>query len=333
MIHIACNIDRKYVPHCAVTLVSLFENNPKEAFTVHVVAQDLAANDRDILTALSGKYGNEVRYYVPDARMLEGFTIRATHNRLSLTTYYRCFLSVLLPEDIDRVLYLDCDTVVLGDITPLWRTPLDDHTGVAAVEDTGCKDLRRYEILQYPAEDSYFNSGVLLVNLAYWREHRIAQACTDYYRAYPERIIFNDQDLLNSVLHQHKTLVGLQWNVQDGFYRNRPAISPETRRKPEGGGKPACALPGHDPHGAQTMAQAHAEALKRPVILHYTNRKPWSYDSQHPLRDAYFHYLDLTPWKGERPWHSAKNRLKRFFRLLPYYIGIRKAKYIRLESL
>jgi lipopolysaccharide biosynthesis glycosyltransferase len=102
--------------------------------------------------------------------------------------------------------------------------------------------------------------------------------------------------------------VGLQWNVQDGFYRNHPAISPEWHR-------------------------THAEILRHPVILHYTNRKPWNYDSQHPLRDVYFQYLDLTPWKGERPWHSVKNRFKRFFRLLPFYIGMRKAKYIRLASL
>ena len=252
MIHIACNIDHNYVRHCAVTLVSLFENNPKETFTVHIIARELSETDRNILTALAGKYNNKACYYTPDAQMLEGFTIRATHNRLSLAAYYRCFLSALLPEDIDRVLYLDCDIVILGDITPLWRTPLDAHTGVAVVEDTGCKELQRYEILQYPAEDSYFNSGVLLINLVYWREHHIAQACVDYYRTYPERIIFNDQDLLNCVLHRHKTLVGLQWNVQDGFYRNHPAISPEWHR-------------------------THAEILRHPVILHYTNRKPWNY--------------------------------------------------------
>ena len=101
MIHIACNIDHNYVRHCAVTLVSLFENNPKETFTVHIIARELSETDRNILTALAGKYNNKACYYTPDAQMLEGFTIRATHNRLSLAAYYRCFLSALLPEDID----------------------------------------------------------------------------------------------------------------------------------------------------------------------------------------------------------------------------------------
>ena len=76
MIHIACNIDHNYVRHCAVTLVSLFENNPKETFTVHIIARELSETDRNILTALAGKYNNKACYYTPDAQMLEGFTIR-----------------------------------------------------------------------------------------------------------------------------------------------------------------------------------------------------------------------------------------------------------------
>ena len=51
-----------------------------------------------------------------------------------MATYYRCILSELLPADIDRLLYLDCDIVIVGDISEYWNTPLDNETGVAAVE-------------------------------------------------------------------------------------------------------------------------------------------------------------------------------------------------------
>lgn len=308
MIHIACNIDRNYVRHCGVTLASLFENNRGEAFTVHVIARGLEEEDRRALTRLAEGYGHKVCFHVPDKRLAEGFTIRATHNRLSVAAYFRCFLSEILPEDIDRILYLDCDILVLENIAPLWGTPLDEDTAVAAVEDTGCRESQRYDVLHYPETDSYFNSGVLLANLAYWRKHDVAQACTDFYHRHPERIIFNDQDLLNCVLHDRKKLVDLRWNVQDGFYRNVPAFGPQWHK-------------------------AHADVLKHPAILHFTNRKPWLYDSQHPLRELYFRYWNLTPWKGERPWEAFPQRLKRFFRLLPFRIGIRKPKYIRLEDL
>lgn len=308
MIHIACNIDSNYVRHCAVTLVSLFENNRKEPITAHIIARDLSDAEKKTLIDLAAPYGNRSCFYEPDIKLLEGFTIRKFSKRISMATYYRCILSELLPADIDRLLYLDCDIVIVGDISEYWNTPLSDETGVAAVADMGCDEAARYEILKYPMEDSYFNAGVLLINLDYWRKNDVAHACVDYFHKYPERILFNDQDLLNSILHKNKILVDLKWNVQDAFYR-RPKQMDEAWRK------------------------KFADVLKHPVILHYTNRKPWEYDSQHPLREVYFKYLDLTPWKGQRVLHNPVNRLKRFFRLLPFYIGLRKPKYIQLNVL
>lgn len=308
MIHIACNIDSNYVRHCAVTLVSLFENNRKEQITAHIIARDLSDAEKKILIDLATPYGNLVCFYEPDIKLLEGFTIRKFSKRISMATYYRCILSELLPADIDRLLYLDCDIVIVGDISEYWNTPLDNETGVAAVEDMGCNEPARYEILKYPMEDSYFNAGVLLINLDYWRKNDVAHACVDYFHKYPERILFNDQDLLNSILHKNKILVDLKWNVQDAFYRRPKQMDEAWKEK-------------------------FSEVLKHPVILHYTNRKPWEYDSQHPLREVYFQYLDMTPWKGERILNNPYYQLKRFFRLFPFYTGLRKAKYIQLNAI
>ncbi len=307
MIHIACNIDNNYVRHCAVMLVSLFENNADEKMTVHVVENGLTPVDRKLLIDLAARYGNEACFYKVSPQSLEGFTIRMSHGRISLAAYYRCLLSDILPKNIGRVLYLDCDIVVRGSIRRLWDTPLAGKSAVV-VEDMGCDEDERYRILQYPKRYSYFNSGVMLINLGYWRSHQMAQLCKDYYHTYPERIRFNDQDVLNGVMYKDKLLTDLCWNVQDGFYRNPPELSDAWKRK-------------------------FAAVLKDPVILHFTNRKPWDYDSQHPLRDEYFRYLDLTPWKGWRPTQHLGQKLKRFFRLLPFYVGLRRQKYVDLQKL
>lgn len=308
MIHIACNIDSRYVRHCAVTLVSLFENNPSEEFTVHILDGGLNQQEQETLSQLAQRYCHTVRYYSPQPDMLKGLSIHKFGKRISMATYYRCILADILPPGIEKVLYLDCDIVVRGNIRPFWDTPLDGRTGVAAVEDIGCGETRRYEILNYPMKDSYFNAGVLLINLTFWRGHQVGKACIEYFRKYPERILFNDQDLLNSILHAHKSLVDLRWNVQDGFYRTPPGgLTSGWREK-------------------------YADVLKHPAILHYTNRKPWDYDSQHPLRMEYFKYLDLTPWKGERPWNDLSNRLKRMFYLIPFRLRVRRPKYVDLNS-
>ena len=308
MIHVACNIDANYIRHCAVTLVSMFENNRDERFTIYIVYKGVCPADEEALVSLVSGYGHEVHFYSPDERLLEGFEIRKFKRRISLATYYRCILAELLPESVSRVLYLDCDIVVTGGIAAFWNTPLDG-VGVAAVEDVGAHEAERYDVLQYPAELSYFNAGVLLINLDFWREMRMGEACAEYYRKYPERILFNDQDLLNSLLCRHKVLVGLEWNVQDGFYRRPKAMTPEWKAK-------------------------YADALLRPTILHYTNRKPWLYDCSHPMRGEYFRYLALTPWgKSDDVRHRPVEQIKRMLRFLPFTLGLRKPKYVDIKHL
>lgn len=307
MIHIAFNVDRRYVRHCAVTMASVLESNRSDGVTFHILARGLEPGDTGLLTRLCDERGAVCRFYTPDEKMLEGYRITKFRKRISIATYFRCLLSDLLPHDVDRVIYLDCDIVVLHDLTELWTTDLTG-VGAAAVEDIGCHEAQRYEILCYPAAKSYFNAGVMVVNLDHWRAHNVPKLCMDYYRRFPERILYNDQDLLNSVLQDSKRMVDLRWNVQDGFYRYRRNLSAEWRGK-------------------------FAEALRHPYILHYTNRKPWDYDSQHPLRQLYFDCLDLTPFKGERPWHNPLNVLRRFVRLLPFRLRLRKPKYLKLADL
>lgn len=306
MIHIACNIDHQFIQHCAVTLVSLFINNPGQVFCVHIVAGSLPQEDQDLLTKLAASYGHTVRFYFPPADLLKNYSIKKFGQRISMATYYRCMFPSILPETVDKVLYLDCDIVIRGDISAFWNTDLEGY-GVACIEDIGSQEKERYELLHYDPADSYFNAGVLLINLRYWRETHVDRQCETYFLTYPERIRFNDQDLLNVVLHAHKKFVSLTWNMQDGFYRTgiRERVNDW---------------------------KAFREELLNPVILHYTNKKPWNYDSMHPLRAEYFVYLDKTPWKGWRPSHSVKTRIKRFFKLLPYALKWRKPKYINLDK-
>jgi len=300
MRHVAFNIDRKYVRFCAVTMVSLLENNRGEAFTLHVLGRGLVAADERALREAARPYGAAVAFYNVGAERLDGFVIKATHDRISLATYLRCFLADFLPRDVDRVLYLDCDVLVLSSVRALWDTPMDDAVAVVAVEDVGAGDAARYARMCYPAAASYFNAGVMLVNLDYWRRHAVAEAAVRLFREHPERIVFNDQDILNCLFHDRKRLTDVRWNVQDGFYRaRRPSPPPR-------------------------------EVLLRPAILHFTNRKPWDYDNQHPLRHLFFRYQELTVWRGLDPRGNSWDRVRRFLRLLPFRLGLRKPKYVSL---
>ena len=103
MIHIACNIDANFMQHCAVTLVSLFENNKSADICVHIVAPSLSEENQQILRNLVASYGNDIRFYFPPEDLLSCFAIKKFGKRISMATYYRCMFSAILPDDVEKV--------------------------------------------------------------------------------------------------------------------------------------------------------------------------------------------------------------------------------------
>ena len=304
-IHIAFNIDHNYVQYCAVTLLSAVRNRGVAPLSFHVIANDLTDTDRNkLLSLVQDEQQCSLHFYTPGNDMLDGFQILKFKKRISLATYYRCFLSEILPDEVERVIYLDCDILVLQPLDDFFNLPLNGRP-IAAVEDIASDDTARYSVLAYPEADSYFNAGVFLADLARWRKEDVPGRCLSYYRKYPERIVFNDQDLLNSIFHGDKLLVPLKWNVQDAFYRPLKKLQ----------------------HKPDEMKQT----LIHPAVLHFTNKKPWNYDNFHPLRQLYFEYESQLPWKPHR--NAARFALLRFAKKLPFLLHLRREKYINLHTM
>lgn len=305
MIHIACNIDSNFTIHCGVLLISLFENNFNQDFHIHIIAPMLPKEDQEELRKITYQYNNNISFYFPPLELLHSFRIIGSTKRITLVTYYRCIIERILPESLNKVLYLDCDIIILDSILDFWNTDIDKYA-IACVEDAACDNSDFYTYLHYSKEYSYFNAGVLLINLEYWRNHDMSKQCIEYFNKYPERIRINDQDLLNAILYKDKLLIPLKWNMQDGFYRN------QMKKK-------------------VANLKEWKKIILKPAILHYTIKKPWNYDSFHPLNGEYFRYLKLTVWKDRHPLKSYKAKIKRMFKLIPYKLKIRKPKYLNFN--
>ena len=287
MIHVACNIDDRYTKYCCVMLTSLLHNNADCDFHIHIITQHLGEESRRRLTDLvETRYGKTLSFYSPHADSVKHFHVKE-NSHITIATYFRVFIASLLPADIDKVLYLDCDLVVDGPVTELWNTDISDVT-LAGVEDMWSGRPEIYERLGYPQRYSYFNAGVLLLNLAKIRKSDFEQHALRNLIEHPEKYEMNDQDLLNELLHDDKKFLPFRWNVQDGFLRHRryERMSAES-------------LPGL------------CDELRNPVIVHYTGgHKPWQYKSIHPMKGRYYHYLDMTEWARERPTVPASFRIK-----------------------
>lgn len=301
MIDIVCSIDENYIEYCGVMLASLFVHTPDEKFRVHIICSSKVEKaGKKRLKVFCEKHQAEVYFYDVDYSLIKDFPIRK-QDHLSLAAYLRLFMSELIPSNINKILYLDCDLIVVDSIKELWEKNID-NIAVAAVEERSPFDTESPVTLKYPVEYSYFNSGVMLINLQKWREKKFVEACKSYIASNYENIKLHDQDVLNALLYKEKQFISIRWILMDFFLYASPEIQPERKKDWD-------------------------DALKSPAIIHFTGkRKPWMYNCDSPFRDQYIRFAK------QQGWHviNNKNAIHYFFRKILYKV-INKKKTIKIK--
>lgn len=305
---ICFTIDHNYVDHCAVVLMSVAKNNKDTDVCFHIVSQDLTADDEQILNHIAIGEGCKTSFYKVSDTLLETYHLQWGKKRLSMSVYYRCVLASVLPLSVEKVIYMDCDVVVIDSLQALWECELKG-LAVAGVQDLIHTPDEYFNRLRYDKSYGYFNGGVLVLNLAYWRENDVENRCKRYFREYRDRIVRNDQDIMNAVLYKEKLMVGMRWNVQADFY-----------------------LAKHYRHPAD--CKTCVRIISNPAIIHFSYRKkPWLYNCDHPMRNHFFHYQQFTPYDDLPRLNSISSRLHRFIHNLPYTLHLKKRKYINEKEM
>jgi len=205
---------------------------------------------------------------------------------ISGAAYARLFIPQVLPPDIDRALYLDCDLIARRCVGELFDLPLGNFAALG-VTDAGSPYVCSLYGVPYwsrygrRADDVNFNSGVLLLNLRAWRDEDITGAAMEYLTDGRHQFLV-DQEAINAVLPGRIGQVDPRWNVQTEHFQ-----------------------PPHQATLPLDEAQL-SELIKDPWIVHFTTAvKAWSYECTHPFRDEWFTILDRTPYRGWRPSRSA----------------------------
>ncbi len=287
-------LDDRYAPMCATAIVSLCENNPNSDIQYHIISASLSQENKDALKEIINRYGAKVKFYDVDQTILKDCVIKEG-DHVSLAAYLRILIPIILPDNIETVLYLDCDLVVCENISNLFSIQLTGFS-CGAVYDGGTNDIRTYNRLIYDYEKGYFNSGVLLFNLKYWRENNITNNLFKFISEHPERLMFWDQDAINSVLAGKIKRLPFKYNMTDPFYQVNPTLRQEYLDEIE-------------------------QSLLNPVILHFaTANKPWYEDNPHPLKYKFYQYLSLTKWKNQYPIRASFKR--RCLKAIEKYLNI-----------
>ncbi len=290
-IEVCYAVNEDFVQHLCVSLASLLEAHPRRRLRVHVLHDGIAPGRLASVSATARPFATEVCFHVVDETR---FASLATGFHFAPANYYRLLIPELL-ADLERVLYLDADTVVLDDLGAIYDRGAAPHA-FAAVEVPGAD----HRIRGLPRSAGYFNSGVLLIEVAAWLAAGLGRRAIEFAEAHPEQILWVDQCALNAVAAGHWRRLPLRYNAVTPFFLRK-----EQRRF--------------------ARLEGFAEAVREPAVLHFTTQsKPWQFMNCHPLRHHYWRFLARTPYADYRaPGGGAWNHLRRLLRRRKYSATVR----------
>jgi lipopolysaccharide biosynthesis glycosyltransferase len=212
-IEILCAFDERFVPHAATMLCSLLENN--RVFRVHIFHRASTQSESKRFGSLVAKLKSLIEEYKCQVKCyemeLENFAELRVDDWSSMAHYFRLLAPRVLPTHIRKILYLDSDVIVRGPLRELWNTDLSDHA-LAAVQDAFWDPNADLPYIDMPEGAKYFNSGVILINLEYWRQYNVGERAIKFIRDNPTRVNYYDQDALNAILVGCWIALPATWN-------------------------------------------------------------------------------------------------------------------------
>ncbi|WP_241807328.1 glycosyltransferase family 8 protein [Latilactobacillus sakei] len=261
-INIVSAANSNFVEPLAILYASILNNNDDNRhYAFYVLSDQLTARDQATLRQITARFNAELTFIEVDETPL---TTVIQNQQILKTAYYRLLIPNLLPE-IERVLYLDCDTLCLANLARLWDIELG-NTPLAAVEDASFQNRLAQMSISYKSI-RYFNAGVLLMNLAVWRQQKLTEQILAFIKEHPQKLKFHAQDALNAILHDRWIHLHPKWNVQSNILMDF-IIAPTER-----------------------INRQFMSAQKDPGLIHFCgSEKPWDKSSTHPYTPQYRFY-------------------------------------------
>ena len=212
-IFFAC--DDNFVKYTVVSIKSIMENASRdEKYIIHILHTDIREDMQEKIVAMSDdnfdiRFENVMNYL---ESVSEKLPIRDYYSK---TTYYRMFIAEMFPE-YDKAIYIDSDTVVLGDMAALYYHELGDNYVGAAHEQAMVQvdTYGRYvEEVMGIDRNNYFNAGLMIINCDQFRKNHILEKFVELLGVYTF-VVTQDEDYLNLLCHNKVCFIEQQWNTE-----------------------------------------------------------------------------------------------------------------------
>ncbi len=205
------SVSDNYSQHLAVVLTSVLVHNPALRFVFHVLHRNISAENQARIRRLERMYSNcVIMFHQVDASAFEKFPIPKELEHVTQESYYRYLLPEILSDE-DRTIYSDVDVICVGDVLPLWETDLQGNM-LAAVSEGEAGEYKK-RLIGLSGESSYFNSGMLVMDLSAMRREGATAALMENTARYIGRIAWPDQDVINITFEGRILSIDPVWNA------------------------------------------------------------------------------------------------------------------------
>lgn len=242
-IPIFLSCDDNYAPFLGTTMYSILENT-KSFISFYVLDGGIAEESKKLINESLKNFSNYTLKYAD----MSSFGLERFPNikHYSLNTFSRYFIPEIAP-DLGKVIYMDVDIIVNGDIAELYNQELGEYPLAAVLEDFYAGNYTALKEKVYPdysGKDIYFNAGVLLLDVQKFIQNKYSRKLVDLTIKLQDKLCCPDQDVLNILFEKN-------FKVLDYKYNFMPDLFPLLQEK-------------------------HPEIQKvKPLLIHYVVQKPW----------------------------------------------------------
>ena len=293
----------EYSEIAATSIVSLLENcGDIDEINIYVIDMGISKQHKCWIEEIVRTYNRNIFWLQKlDIEKLAGTHINV--GRWHISTFSRLFILHVLPENMKKIIYIECDMIIRHSLKSLWEMDMKG-TWVMGVDD--CRGYKYRENIGIPKDSIYTNNGLMVIDLDAWRKNNVEELFIDFIRKFKGDITYMDQGVLNGVFQPiHKVkLLPISYNAQTACYDLGYDGLLACRR----------------PVWAYTREEFN-RGIKDPVIVHFTTcfmsgTRPWFKNDKHPYRKEFLRYRDMTRWKDSPLWEDNTKPLKKLMTLI-----------------
>lgn len=313
-----------YARETGISLLGFLDNNPDyEPEEIFILDYGILPPNKNRLNQIVEAYDKRIVYLPAQSILMK---IQEDYNlsdfRGSLATYSRAFIDKIMPGYVERLLYIDSDTVVVGSVSELKDFDMGDAVMAGCVSELFTEQLTKGIFKLYSGNSWYITCGIVLFDLNNWRRLNCFEKITAILKI-KKRFPCADQTLINNALPQ-SSLKRFPRKFNYSFHTYHPKQEPFWMSI----------------GGVNTNNEIN-EAIENPVIVHYPGspvNRPWYEGCQSRRANEYYRYKSQSPWRNDNLYslNEYKNTLKGFSKNFAYFIHqqeINRSSYFFVRSL